>query len=320
MTVADPIRSIAVLGTGIMGAPIARNLAKAGFQVIAWNRTRDKAAALADDRVRVEDSAAAAARDADSVLTMLTDGQAVEEVMAGEALEAMRDDALWLQASTIGVAACERILQLASKRGVTIVDCPVIGTRQPAEQGKLTVLAAGPGETRERCEPVFDAIGQQTFWFERPCGASRMKVVVNSWLLALTGGLAETIALARALGVDPKDFLEILEGAPMGSPYAQLKGKAMIAGEFSPSFALDGAVKDAELIGAAMSSAGVDDSLMTAVRGLFTRAAKTYPGKDMAAVVHAFEGADARRESGVDYGKRSGGNRAAMSDSPMNSP
>ena len=286
---ADPIRSIAVLGAGIMGAPIARNLAKAGFQVSAWNRTRDKAAPLAHDGVRVEDSAAAAARDADAVLTMLTDGQAVEEVMAGGALEAMRDDALWLQASTIGVAACERMLDLASRRGVAIVDCPVIGTKQPAEQGKLIVLAAGPDEAREPCEPVFEAIGQKTVWFKRPCGASRMKVVVNSWLLALTGGLAETIAVARALDVDPKDFLEILEGAPMGSPYAQLKGKSMIADEFPTSFAVSGVVKDLGLIAAAMRGAEVHDGVVEALAAAFRTADTAGHGdEDMAAVVHAF--------------------------------
>jgi 3-hydroxyisobutyrate dehydrogenase len=286
MTVADPIRSVAVLGTGIMGAPMARNLAKAGFDVRAWNRTREKAEPLADDGVRVEDSAAAAAGDADAVLTMLTDGQAVEEVMTGGALGAMRDDALWLQASTIGVAACDRMLELARERGVAMVDCPVIGTKQPAEQGKLIVLAAGPGEARERCEPVFDAIGQKTVWFERPCAASRMKVVVNSWLLALTGGLAETIAIARALEVDPNDFLEILEGAPMGSPYAQLKGKAMIEHSYEPAFPLRLAAKDASLVEEAAKAHGLEPEVLHAVRALYERAAQEGHGDEDMAAVH----------------------------------
>jgi 3-hydroxyisobutyrate dehydrogenase len=286
MTLADPIRSVAVLGTGIMGAPMARNLAKAGFDVRAWNRTREKAEPLADDGVRVEDSAAAAAGDADAVLTMLTDGQAVEEVMTGGALGAMRDDALWLQASTIGVAACDRMLELARERGVAMVDCPVIGTKQPAEQGKLIVLAAGPGEARERCEPVFDAIGQKTVWFERPCAASRMKVVVNSWLLALTGGLAETIAIARALEVDPKDFLEILEGAPMGSPYAQLKGKAMIEHSYEPAFPLRLAAKDASLVEEAAKAHGLEPEVLHAVRALYERAAQEGHGDEDMAAVH----------------------------------
>jgi 3-hydroxyisobutyrate dehydrogenase len=282
------IRSVAVLGTGIMGAPIARNLAKAGFEVSAWNRSRDKAEPLSGDGVRVEDSPAAAASEADAVLTMLSDGQAVEEVMAGGGLEAMRDDAVWLQASTIGVAACERMLELASGRGVTIVDCPVIGTKQPAEQGKLIVLAAGPDEAREPCEPVFDAIGQKTVWFQRPCGASRMKVVVNSWILALTGGLAETLAVARALDVDPKDFLEIIDGAPMDSPYAQLKGKAMVDRSYEPAFPLRLAAKDAALVEEAAKAGGFDPEILQTIRSLYDRAAADgHADEDMAAVHEA---------------------------------
>jgi 3-hydroxyisobutyrate dehydrogenase len=283
------IRSLAVLGTGIMGAPIARNLAKAGLEVTAWNRSRDKAEPLADDGVTVADSPAEAARDADAVLTMLSDGQAVEDVMTGGALEAMRDDALWLQTSTIGVAACERMAELAGERGVTIVDCPVIGTKQPAEEGKLIVLAAAPEEARGECEPVFEAIAQKTVWFDRDCGGTRMKIVVNSWLLAITSGLAESIGVARALDVDPEQFLEILDGAPMGSPYAQLKGKSMIAREYPPAFPLSLAGKDAALVVDAAEANGLDPGIARVVLDRFQRAAEAGHGdEDMAAVHEAW--------------------------------
>ncbi len=282
-------RSVAVLGTGIMGAPIARNLAKSGLDVTAWNRSRDKAEPLTDDGVKVADSPADAAREADAVLTMLTDGQAVEEVMTGGALETMRDDALWLQASTIGVAACERMVEVAGGRGVTIVDCPVIGTKQPAEEGKLIVLAAGAKDVRDRCEPVFDAIGQKTVWFDRACGGTRMKIVVNSWLLAMTSGLAEAIAVARALDVEPEQFLEILDGAPMGSPYAQMKGKSMIARDYPPAFPLSLAGKDAALVVDAAEANGLDPSIARAVLDRFQRAAEAGHGdEDMAAVHEAW--------------------------------
>ena len=283
---AEPIRSVAVLGTGIMGAPVARNLAAAGLDVSAWNRSREKAEPLAEQGVQVEDSAADAAAGADAVLTMLSDGQAVEEVMAGGALDAMGDDAIWLQASTIGVSACERMLELASGRGVALVDCPVIGTKQPAEQGKLVVLAAGPEEQRARCEPVFDAIAQTTVWFDRACGGSRMKVVVNSWLLALTAGLAETIAVARALEVDPSQFLEILDGAPMGSPYAQLKGKAMVERSYEPAFPLRLAGKDASLVEEAARASGLEPDIARAVRARFEQAAEQGHGDEDMAAVH----------------------------------
>jgi 3-hydroxyisobutyrate dehydrogenase len=178
------------------------------------------------------------------------------------------------------------MLELASDRGVTMVDCPVIGTKQPAEEGNLIVLAAGPDEAREPCDPLFEAIGQKTVWFERPCGASRMKVVVNSWILALTGGLAETIAVARALDVDPNEFLEIIDGAPMGSPYAQLKGKAMVERSYEPAFPLRLAAKDAALIEEALTGNGLDPQIISTIRALYERASEQGHGDEDMAAVH----------------------------------
>ncbi|CAN5247836.1 hypothetical protein BH20ACT9_BH20ACT9_21070 [soil metagenome] len=108
------------------------------------------------------------------------------------------------------------------------VDAPVLGTREPAESGDLLVLASGPERLRERCEPVLDAVGRATMWVGCEAGAgSRLKVVVNSWLLGLVGPLAEAVALAKATGVAPERFLEAIEGGPA---YARIKGAAMIAG------------------------------------------------------------------------------------------
>jgi 3-hydroxyisobutyrate dehydrogenase len=115
-----------------------------------------------------------------------------------------------------------------------------------------------------------------------------MKVVVNSWLLALTGGLAETIALARALDVDPNEFLEIIDGAPMGSPYAQLKGKAMVERSYEPAFPLRLAAKDAALVEEAARAGGLDPELISSIRSLYDRAAQNgHADEDMAAVHEA---------------------------------
>src|SRR2546423_1305878 len=120
--------TVAFLGTGIMGAPMARHVAEAGMPVRAWNRTRDKAEALAEHGIEVADSPAAAVGDADVVVTMLTDGQAVESVMTeGGGLAAMDGAAAWAQMSTVGLAATERLAGLAAERGVAYVDAPVLG-------------------------------------------------------------------------------------------------------------------------------------------------------------------------------------------------
>jgi 3-hydroxyisobutyrate dehydrogenase len=242
---------VAVLGTGIMGSAIARNLLRAGLKVAVWNRTRAKAEQLADEGARVADSPGEAAAGTRIVLTMLSDWTAVESATTGAdgALRRMREDALWLQMSTVGIAAMERAAELAQGEGVLLVDAPVLGSKEPAEKGELLVLAAGSADAVETCRPVFDAVGEKTLVVgEEPGRASAFKLVLNSWLLGFVESLAETVALTRALGFEPERFLETIAGGPLDAPYAQLKGKLMASEEFPPSFPLRLARKDAALV------------------------------------------------------------------------
>ncbi|HEX3790112.1 MAG TPA: NAD(P)-dependent oxidoreductase [Pseudonocardiaceae bacterium] len=241
-------QTVAVLGTGIMGAPMAANLLDAGFAVRVWNRTRAKAQPLAERGAVLADTAADAVTGADVVLTMLANGDAVRSVMTDGALAAMSPAAIWVQAGTVGVAATEMLAELAAEAGIGFVDAPVLGTKQPAVQGKLVVLAGGPTELTERLAPVFAAIGGRTLHLGGVGSATRLKLVVNSWVLAITNGTAEAVGLAGALGVDPNLFLDAISGAPTDSAYAQGKGKQMIADEFDLSFPLTLAAKDARLV------------------------------------------------------------------------
>ena len=150
--------------------------------------------------------------------------------------------------STVGEEGNERLARLAAQHDVTYVDAPVLGTKQPAEEGQLVVLASGPEEVRERCEPVFGAVGSKTVWLGEAREGSRLKLVLNNWIVGLLGVLAETVAFARATGVDPAKFLETIEGGPLGLPYAQLKGKMMIDEDFPTSFSARLARKDAGLV------------------------------------------------------------------------
>jgi 3-hydroxyisobutyrate dehydrogenase len=277
---------VAFLGTGIMGAPMARNVRAAGHEVSAWNRSREKAEPLAQDGVTVAGSVAEAVAGADVVVTMLADAQAVEAV-AEEALGAI-DGAVLVQMSTIGLDATDRLAQRAEAAGVAFVDAPVSGTKQPAEQGKLVVLASGPEAVRERVDPVFDAVAAKTVWLGEAGSGQRLKLVLNTWLLGLTEALAEAIALAEGLGVDPRTFLETIDGAPVGAPYAQLKGPMMIDGEFPPAFPLELAAKDAALALEAAEGAGLRLGALAAVREQMRRAVDAGHGaKDMAATIHA---------------------------------
>jgi 3-hydroxyisobutyrate dehydrogenase len=266
---------VAVLGTGTMGAPMARRLAEAGHDVRAWNRSREKAGGLG---ASVAASPAEAVDGAEVVITMLADGPAVESVMDGVFLTSGQ---VWWQASTVGVAATERLTALAGDGAY--LDGPVLGTRQPAEKGELTVLASGPGQ--DRLAPVFDPVSARVVDLgEEPGAGTRMKLVVNAWLVSLLEGLAETIALAEGLDVDPAKFLQILDGAPMGSPYAQLKGRAMIERSFDPAFSLKLAAKDAGLVADAAAAAGLELPLPRVIREQMEKAIEAGHGdEDMAA-------------------------------------
>jgi 3-hydroxyisobutyrate dehydrogenase len=268
---------------------MARNLAKAGLDVTVWNRSADKARPLADDGARVATDPAEAVSGADVVVTMLFDVDAVAEVM-GRALAATPEHAVWAQTSTVGLAGTQRLAELAGRCGRGYVDAPVLGTKQPAEQGELIVLASGPRELEPRVAPVFEAIGSKTIWVDERVGdGHRLKLALNSWVLSITAATGQAIALARGLGVDPQLFLDAIAGGGTDSPYAHLKGRAMIAGEFQPAFGLASAVKDAELIVDALQEAGEDPSLMQAVHHLMSAAADAgHADEDMAAVVYAF--------------------------------
>src|SRR3954466_7777339 len=210
---------IAWLGTGIMGAPMARHVAQAGNEVVAWNRTREKAEGI--EGVEVADSPAEAVHGADVLVTMLADGDAVEEVIGQVTPE---PGVIWWQASTVGLEATERLM----RRGLDYVDAPVLGTKQPAEEGKLTVLASGPPEALDTLAPLFDAVAAKTVRLGESGEGTRAKLVLNNWVLAITTATAETIELARALGIDPQLFLDTIAGGPNDSAYAQMKGKMIL--------------------------------------------------------------------------------------------
>jgi 3-hydroxyisobutyrate dehydrogenase len=280
----DQPLTIAHLGTGTMGFPIAKNLASAGHDLRAWNRSRDKAAPLSQLGVTVADTPSDAVEGADLVITMLYDAASVADTIK-QASKALKPGAIWVQLSTVGVAGEQRLAELATELGLRYVDAPVLGTKKPAEDGKLTILASGPQDTREACQPIFDVIGARTIWVGSAGAGSRLKLVANAWVLTVLEGIAESLSLARGLGLDPALFLEAISGGAMDAPYVQLKGNAMLASDWTPSFALSGVTKDAELIVQAGTDAGVEMAFTRTALGFLRQAiADGHGDKDMAAI------------------------------------
>jgi 3-hydroxyisobutyrate dehydrogenase len=258
-----------------------------------WNRTSARAEPLAEAGAEVARSPADAADQADYVLSVLTDGGAVEGTMFGRrgAATAMADDAVWLQTSTVGMRSAQVLGRAAAMRDLVYVDCPVLGSREVAERGELVVLASGPDGVAERCAPVFESLARRVLWVGPAGNGSKLKLVANAWMIGVVGALAESIALAQCTGVDPAQFLEAIKGGSTDAPVAETKGRAMIAAQFQPSFPLSLAHKDIRLV----QQAAFDCDLLLPLAGTmaqqFGRAIQLgHSGDDLAAVYYAVSG------------------------------
>ncbi|MEU2611041.1 NAD(P)-dependent oxidoreductase [Micromonospora sp. NPDC007271] len=243
-------RRVAVLGLGGMGAPMARNILRAGLSTVVWNRHPEPARGLADQGAEVADSPADAARDADVVVTMVTDAAAVRSIAFDQGmLAAMADGAVWAQMSTIGVTDTEDLARrvAAARPGIVLVDAPVAGSRNPAEQGQLVVFASGPEQARERVAPVFDAVGQRTVWVGATGTGSRLKLVNNLLLAFVAEGLAAAVAFGDSLGLDRAAVLAAMRGSPLVSTWAAEKLERIGRDDYRTQYPLALAVKDVDL-------------------------------------------------------------------------
>ena len=241
---------VAVLGTGIMGSAMARNLLRAGLAVTVWDRSPEATAGLEREGARAAGSPAEAVRDADVVITMLPTAAVVESVMFGDRVaEAFTPGAVWAQMGTIGVEATEQTAARLEKirPGLLFVDAPVSGSKGPAEQGQLLILASGPDAAKEPLSEPFAAIGRNTVWLGAAGQGSRMKLVVNAYMSTLIEGVAEAVELARRLGIDVAALDAAIEGGPLDAPIADAKLHKIATSDYAPEFPLQWALKDVDL-------------------------------------------------------------------------
>ncbi len=279
---------VAVLGTGIMGTGMARSLLRAGHAVTVWNRTEAKAAPLADDGATVAPTAAEAVAGAEVAVVMLFDTAAVLDVLA--AASEQGSDAVWLQASTIGQEGMLEVAALAAGRGLALLDAPVLGTKGPAEQGKLVALLSGDEAFVRAARPVIEGYSARSVYAGPALGAaSALKLVSNAWIATVNAAVGQSHALAQGLGIDPALFLEAISGGAADNPYLHMKSDMIAKGDYPASFTLAGAAKDVELILAAARGAGVGDDVLAGLTTAYRRAAEAGHGdEDMAAVYYAF--------------------------------
>jgi 3-hydroxyisobutyrate dehydrogenase len=246
----NPGPAVAVLGTGIMGSAMARNLVGAGLRTAVWDRSPSATAALSEAGALAAASPGEAVTDARVVITMLPTADVVNSVIFdGGLVTAFAEGAVWAQMGTIGVTAT---IQIAGRLGklrpdVMFVDAPVSGSKGPAEAGHLLILASGPPAAQAIVGPAFSAIGRKTVWLGAAGQGSRMKLVVNAYMSILIEGVAEALELADRLGIDPADLADAIEGGPLDAPIADAKLHKMEEGDFAPEFPLEWALKDVDL-------------------------------------------------------------------------
>ena len=276
---------IAFLGTGRMGGPMAANLARAGFAVRAWDRTASRAADLIKDGATTAASPAQAIKGAGILITMLADGPATDQALRGPDGElAIGPGLTWVQMGTVGMEWTQRFVNTATRYQLSFFDAPVSGSQGPAQAGQLTILASGPQWMADDLAPVFAALGHAT-WLGPAGNGTRAKLVLNNYLADLTETTAETLAFARGLGLDPAAITDLLESTPLGSPYAVQKARAMLAGDYTPAFALKHALKDADLAAQAAQANGTTLTLTSALLPRWRRAAASgHADDDLAAI------------------------------------
>jgi 3-hydroxyisobutyrate dehydrogenase len=246
---------VAVIGAGIMGSAMTRNLVAAGLDTRVWDRAASATAPLADAGAVVAASAPDAVKGAGVVITMLPTAEALDSVVFDSGVTgAFADGCVWAQMGTIGVEATLRTRdRLAAQRpGVMFVDAPVSGSKGPAEQGQLLILASGPTEAADVVHPVFDVLGRKTVWLGEAGKGSQMKLVVNAYMSILIEGVAETMELADRLDIGHQQLADVIEDGPLDAPIAGAKFHKMDQRDFAAEFPLEWALKDVDLaIGAA---------------------------------------------------------------------
>lgn len=242
--------NIGFVGLGIMGSAMATNLVRAGFKLTVWNRSADKCKSLKELGAAVADSPRAVAESADIVIAMMADPAAVLSVRDGAAgiVAGLGSGKGYLDMSTVDARTSQESARLAHDRGATFLEAPVAGSRKPAEDATLTIMAAGDRDLYDKSLPILEAMGKKILFLGETGNAARMKLANNLVMGGMLTALSEGMALASGCGLDKDQFLEVLDSGAVSNPMFRLKGPQIAANnEFPPAFPLKHMQKDLRL-------------------------------------------------------------------------
>jgi 3-hydroxyisobutyrate dehydrogenase-like beta-hydroxyacid dehydrogenase len=287
----DRIERVAFCGLGIMGGPMAANLARAGFELSVWTRTAEKAKRFADEHgVRAAATPAEAADGAQAVITMVPDSPEVESTLFGEdgAAASLDPGGLAIDMSTIAPTAAKAIGARLAERDIAFVEGPVSGSRPKAEDGTLTIMAGGEPDAFERALPLFEAMGERIVHVGPQGHGQLAKLLTNTMGAVNAAALAEAVLTVKRAGVDPDAFLEVAAGSAGASTVLSLKGQPMFDENFEPLFKLEHMLKDVRHCLTEARALGVELQMGELAESLYARAAADgHGGDDFAAVIAA---------------------------------
>jgi len=262
---------------------MAHRLLDQGIEVVAWDRSPEQVTAVEERGAKRADEPAEVVRGAEVVITMLPTAPIVLDVVE-PLLADWPEETIWLQMSSVGASEADQLVEVARVHDVTLVDAPVSGSTHPAEEGELTILASGPDSARAPVEPVFEALGSRVLWVGEAGMGSRLKMAANHWMIAMTAALAESLHLCEAMGLDQKQFVELLDGSPLGSAYGLMKLEEMLAHDYPVGFPVRLALKDLELVREVEQSSKAPMPLLDATYERFLAADEDHADEDLAAV------------------------------------
>jgi 3-hydroxyisobutyrate dehydrogenase len=287
----EPVH-VGLVGVGLMGSAMARRLLDQGIQVIAWDRNSDHVRALTDRGAEPATAASQVVSSAGVVITMLSTADVILDVI-GPLLDDWPEDTVWLQMSSVGAAEADQLSQAAQAHDIRLVDAPVSGSTHPAEEGELTILASGPESARGAVAPIFDALASRVLWVGEAGMGSRLKLAANHWMITVVAALAESMHLCEAMGLDQQQFIALLDGGPLGSPYAVQKLDEMRRHEYPAGFPVRLAIKDLELVREVERSSRAAMPLLDVALERFMAASQDFADQDLAAVYELDRRADA---------------------------
>jgi len=291
------IKTISYLGLGTMGSGMAANVLKAGYELTVWNRSTEKCEPFARKGARVAKTPADAARDVDLVMYMLSNDQAVEEVVFGAEgiLSGIKEGQIVIDMSTVLPATSLREREAYAKRGVDFLDAPVFGSKNESAEAKLWIMAAGNKAVFEKVKPVLEHLGQTVHYFGKNGNATAMKLVGNLIVALEMEALAEGLVLAQKAGLDLNTAMEVVKVADFRSPLLVSNGQNILKRDFATSFALELMLKDAGLIEKfAKSLASPIPALRVAEKNLESAVALGFGQENASALIKALE-----KEAGV---------------------